>query len=73
MTEEQELELKVRRILATEVEQHRSFLQTQFKYLTWGIGVLLASGALVFTFLFGKSIDETKEQLIFSIDSLVSG
>lgn len=66
-----DVELQVRRILAEEVEQHRNFLQSQFKYLTWGIGVLLASGALIFTFLFGKSIDDSKDQLISTIDSKV--
>lgn len=71
MTEDEELELKVRRILSAEVEQHRSFLQTQFKYLTWGIGVIIAAGAIIFTYLFGKSIDESKEQLVSTIDSKV--
>lgn len=71
MTEEEKLELKVRQILSAEVENHRNFLQSQFKYLTWGLGVLLASGTIVFTYLFGKSIDESKEQLVTTIDSKV--
>lgn len=69
MVEEEKLELKVRQILSAEVENHRTFLQSQFKYLTWGLGILLAFGAIVFTYLFGKSIDESKEQLITTIDS----
>jgi hypothetical protein len=71
MTEDEQIELKVRRILASEIEQHRSFLQSQFKFLTWGIGVLLASGAIIFSYLFGKSIDDSKEQLVSTIDSKV--
>lgn len=71
MIEDEQLELKVRRILASEVEQHRNFLQTQFKYLTWTIGVLLTAGAIIFSYLFGKSIDESKEQLVSTIDSKV--
>ncbi len=69
--DEKDIELQVRRLISEEVEQYRTFLQSQFKYLTWGIGVLLAAGALIFTYLFGKSIDESKEQLISTIDAKV--
>ncbi|EOY4907151.1 hypothetical protein ACP54H_000296 [Vibrio alginolyticus] len=69
--EDKEIELQVRRVLSAEVVEHRKFLQDQFKHLTWGIGVLLAFGAVVFAFLFGKSISDTKEQLITTIDAKV--
>ncbi|MCG8424475.1 MAG: hypothetical protein MJE77_41815 [Proteobacteria bacterium] len=71
MEKNEELELEVRRILATEVESHRAFLQSQFRNLTWGIGILFTVGAIIFTFLFGKSIDESKEQLVSTIDAKV--
>jgi hypothetical protein len=71
MNEKEELELEVRRILASEVEGHRTFLQAQFRNLTWAIGILFTVGAIIFTFLFGKSIDESKDQLISTIDAKV--
>ncbi|MEE9339611.1 MAG: hypothetical protein V3U87_16170 [Methylococcaceae bacterium] len=71
MTDEQELELSVRRILAEEVNKHREFLQIQFKYLVWSIGIMLAAGAIVFTYLFGDSIETTKVRLIEQIDTKV--
>jgi hypothetical protein len=49
MNEKEELELEVRRILASEVEGHRTFLQTQFRNLTWAIGILFTVGAIIFT------------------------
>ncbi len=71
MENKEELELEVRRILASEVEGHRSFLQSQFRNLTWGIGILFTVGAIIFSFLFGRSIDESREHLISTIDTKV--
>ncbi len=71
MTDKEELELEVRRILASEVEGHRTFLQSQFRNLTWGVGILFTVGAIIFTFLLGKSIAESKATLVSTIDTKV--
>jgi hypothetical protein len=71
MNDKEELELEVRRILANEVEGHRNFLQSQFRNLTWGLGILFTVASIIFVFIFGKSIDESKATLISTIDSKV--
>lgn len=65
------IELEVRRLLAAEVESHRTYLQSQFKNLTWGVAILFTVAAAIVTFFFGKSFNESKEQLISTVDSKV--
>ena len=45
--------------------------QNQFRTLTWGIGVLFVVAGTIFIFLFGKSFDSAKDQIIQEVDSKV--
>ena len=71
MENKEKLELEVRRILSSEAEGYRIFLQSQFRYLIWGIGILFLAGAAIFAYFFGDSIEKSKEQLISTIDARV--
>lgn len=71
MDDKEKLELEIRRVLAQEVEQHRSFLQANFKMVTWGVGVLFVAGSVIFGFLLGKSFNDSQETLISTIDAKV--
>jgi hypothetical protein len=71
MESEKEIELAVRKMVAQEIGGHRQFLQTQFKHMTWGIGIIFASAAIAFTFILGKSITESKDKLVQEVDSKV--
>ena len=67
----QELELEVRRLLSSEVQEHREFLQSQIKYVSWGAGILLTLTIALLGYYFGKSLPETKAQLLAAIDAKV--
>ncbi len=69
MEDQEKLELEVRRVLASEVEGYRNHLQSQFRILTWGIGIILTIGALLLYFFLGNTFKDSKEQLIRNIDS----
>lgn len=71
MDQDKELELSVRRILSEEIAEHRQFLQTQFKQLTWAIAVLFLVASGVFVYMLGKSINDSKEQLVREVDGKV--
>ena len=71
MSQEKEVELAVRKAIAQEIITHREFLQSQFKHTIWVIGLVIASGAVIFTFLFGRTIDKTKEELTAQIENTV--
>lgn len=71
MEDKEKLELEVRRVLSSEAEGYRIFLQSQFRYLMWGVGILFLAGAAIFTYLFGDSIEKSKEQLISTIDARI--
>ena len=64
-------ELEIRKNIAEEISGHRAFLQGQFKTITWGIGILFAAAGAIFIFLFGKSYESSREQLIQEVDSKV--
>lgn len=69
--EEEKLELAVRRAISEEVGKHREFLQSQFKFMTWGIGTIFVAGAIVFNFVIGQSIKDSEEKLTREVDSKV--
>ena len=69
MEDKEKLELEVRRILASEVEGYRSHLQSQFRTLTWGVGILFTIGAILLYFFLGDKLDESKAQLVRTVDS----
>jgi hypothetical protein len=69
--EEEKLELAVRRAISEEVGKHREFLQNQFKFMTWGIGIIFIAGAIVFNFVVGQSIKDSEEKLTREVDSKV--
>lgn len=71
MEDKEQIELEVRRLLAEEIETHRNFLQSQFKNMTWGLGILFAVGAAIFVYLFGKSVDDSTQKLVSTVDSKV--
>jgi len=62
------IELEVRRILTSEEVKYRDFLQSHFKTLTWGIGIIIAVSGLVFTFLLGDSIDKLEKRIDSQVD-----
>lgn len=69
LDDREKLELEVRRILASEVEGYRKYLQSQFRTLTWGVGTLFTVGAILLYFFLGNKFDDSKEQLISTVDS----
>ncbi len=68
---EQETELFLRRALSEEVGKYREFLQNQFKFMAWGIGTIFAAGAIVFSYILGKSIKDSEDTLTRQVDSKV--
>ena len=66
-----EVELHIRRILAQEAGEYREFLQRQFRFITWSIGVLLVVGGGLTTYFLGDSYQSTKEKMINEIDAKV--
>ena len=66
-----DVELEVRRVLSEEMQQHRDFLQTQFKNITWGVGVVFIVAVSAFFFLFGRSLEKTEEKIIREVDQKV--
>lgn len=68
MEDQEKLELEVRRILASEVEGYRNHLQSQFRTLTWGVGLLLTVGAVLLYFFLGSKFNDSTEQLIRTVD-----
>ena len=71
MESKEEIELQVHRVVAEQIGEHRAFLQTQFRHLTWGVGVIFSAAAIVFIFILGKSFTESKEQLVREVDKSV--
>lgn len=64
-------DLTLSRQMADQIEYHRKFLQTQFKFLTWGVGILFVFATGAFAFLFGKSYDSIKDKIIQEVDQKV--
>ncbi|WP_028862584.1 hypothetical protein [Psychromonas aquimarina] len=62
-----QVELEVRRVLASEETKYRDFLQSHFKQLTWAVGIIFTAAGIVFSFLFGNSMDKLEKRM----DSLV--
>lgn len=71
MDQDKEVELMVRKVVAQEIGTHREFLQSQFKHIIWVIGIVIGSGAIIFTFIFGRTIDSTKEDVTKQIQSSI--
>ncbi len=77
-----EVELQVRRYLASEAGSHREFvekqthvhndfLDRQFKRVIWGIGVLGATATAIFIWYMGKSLDGAEKRLGIEVDRKV--
>ena len=64
-------ELEVRKNIADEIASYRNFLQSQFRTITWGVGILFAVAGIVFVFLFGKSYESANSQIVQEVDSKV--
>jgi len=69
--DDKDIELTLRKMMAEDITQHREYLTQQFKYLTWGVGILFTVAAGLFTFLLGQSFDETENLVIQKIDDKV--
>ena len=54
-----------------EISSYREFLQKQFRNITWSLSIILVASVTLFTFFFGKNLDEAKEQLIATIDTKI--
>ena len=73
MTEDQrrEVELEVRRVLDSESRTFREELQSQFRHIIWGLGLVGAAAAGVFYFLIGNSAREAEARLVREVDQRV--
>ena len=65
------IELEVRRILSEEAGTYREFLQRQFRYLAWSVGIIATVGAAVFVFLFSDRADKVEKRLVQTVDAKI--
>ena len=64
-------ELEVRRFIADELTKHREYLQAQFRNITIGVGTLFTLGGLIFAFLVGQNFESAERQIIQQVDQKV--
>ena len=69
LEQKEAIELEVRRHLNKEESTYRSYLQSHFKQLTWGVGILFAAAGIVFTYLFGNTLDNLQTRVDKEVDS----
>ncbi len=67
--EKDKIELEVRRVLNSGEIKYRDFLQSHFKQLTWAIGIIFTAAGIVFSFLFGNTIDKLEKRIDNQVDA----